>query len=148
MSGWVVITDVPVYMRERGGGGRGECGLKRSISVVRHTQMYQSRGLGQTMPGWDVIGSESGRVKLGVKSGRGKYDVWYDWVVKALLSSYMSVGRSFAERPDMPCLAITANFTADGGGKRTGLRGGRVIFSFLKNNAQDCWHWDWNRWHP
>ena len=52
--------------------------------------------------------SEVGRGKLGAKAGRGKYDMWYEWVVKALLSSCMSVGRSFAERPDMPCLAITA----------------------------------------
>jgi hypothetical protein len=27
MSGWVVITEVPVYIRDRGKGGRGECGL-------------------------------------------------------------------------------------------------------------------------
>ena len=26
-----------VYIRERGGGGRGECGLKSAISVVIHT---------------------------------------------------------------------------------------------------------------
>ena len=32
----------------------------------------------------------------------------FDCVVKALLSSCMSVGRSFAERLDMPCLATTA----------------------------------------
>ena len=42
--------------------------------------------------------SETGRGKLGAKGGRGKYDMWYDCVVKALLSSCMSVGRSFAER--------------------------------------------------
>ena len=33
MSGWDAITDAPVYMRERGGGGRGECGLKSAIST-------------------------------------------------------------------------------------------------------------------
>ena len=54
--------------------------------------------------------SETGGVKLGAKSGRGKYDIWYDWVVKAILSSCMSVGSSFAERPDMPCLDITEKF--------------------------------------
>jgi hypothetical protein len=41
--------------------------------------------------------SEAGRGKLRSKSGRGKYDLCYDWVVKALLSSCMSVRRSFAE---------------------------------------------------
>ena len=51
--------------------------------------------------------SEAGRGKLVAKTGRGKYDMWYDWVVKALLSSCMSVGRSLAERHDMPCLAIS-----------------------------------------
>ena len=34
MTGWVVITDAPVYMCERGGGGRGGYGLRSSISVV------------------------------------------------------------------------------------------------------------------
>jgi hypothetical protein len=29
MSVWVPIIDPPVYIRERGGGGRGECGLRR-----------------------------------------------------------------------------------------------------------------------
>ena len=88
----------------------------RSCRKVRHP----NTGLTLLMTGTDLLDgdtgpstisqrSEAGRVKLGVKSGRGKYDMWYDWVVKALLSSCMSVGRSFAERPDMPCLAITAN---------------------------------------
>jgi hypothetical protein len=32
-----VITDTPVYIRDRGGGGRGGCGLRNVISVVTHT---------------------------------------------------------------------------------------------------------------
>ena len=32
-----VITDASVYMRERGEGGRGECGLRSVISDVIHT---------------------------------------------------------------------------------------------------------------
>ena len=31
--------------------------------------------------------SETGQGILGSKTGRGKYDMWYDWVVKALVSS-------------------------------------------------------------
>jgi hypothetical protein len=45
----VVITDAPVYMRERGGGGRGGCGIRSVIPVVIHTEIHQSRGLGQTL---------------------------------------------------------------------------------------------------
>jgi hypothetical protein len=30
---WVAITDAPVYMRERGGGARGECGLRSAASA-------------------------------------------------------------------------------------------------------------------
>ena len=33
MSVWGAITDTPVYIRERGEGGRGECGLRDTISV-------------------------------------------------------------------------------------------------------------------
>ena len=33
----VVITDAPVYMRERGRGGRGVRGLRSAISDVIHT---------------------------------------------------------------------------------------------------------------
>ncbi len=33
----VPITDSPVYSRWQGGGGRGECGFRRVISVVIHT---------------------------------------------------------------------------------------------------------------
>ena len=37
MSVWVVITDAPpVYKYYRGGGERGECGLKSVISAVIH----------------------------------------------------------------------------------------------------------------
>ena len=43
---------------------------------------------------------------MGSQGGRGKYDMWYDWVVKALVSSCMSVGRPLAERLDLPCLAM------------------------------------------
>jgi hypothetical protein len=38
-----------VYIRERGGGGRGGSGLRRTISDVIHTHLRQSRGLGQTL---------------------------------------------------------------------------------------------------
>ena len=37
MCEWVEITDTPVYMRERGGGGRVECGLRSDISGDIHT---------------------------------------------------------------------------------------------------------------
>jgi hypothetical protein len=41
MPGWDVIRDEPVYMCEREGGGRGECGFslteEQDISVVIHT---------------------------------------------------------------------------------------------------------------
>jgi len=30
----ITITDAPVYMRERGEGGRGECGHRSTISAV------------------------------------------------------------------------------------------------------------------
>ena len=33
MSVWVEITDAPVYIREEGGGGRGECVFRRSLPV-------------------------------------------------------------------------------------------------------------------
>ena len=53
---------------------------------------------------------KGGQRILGAKAGRGKYDMWwYDWVVKALLSSYMSVGCSLTER-DVPCLVIRKFF--------------------------------------
>ena len=51
--------------------------------------------------------SEVGQGILGIKAGRGKYDMWYDWVVKALVSSCMSVGRPLTEHLDLPCLVIT-----------------------------------------
>ena len=60
--------------------------------------------------------SEAGQGILGSKAGRGKYDMWYDWVVKALVSSCMSVGRPLAERLDLPCLAITAVNILEAGG--------------------------------
>ena len=34
IPGWVVITDSPVYVCERGGGGRGGYGLRSAISTV------------------------------------------------------------------------------------------------------------------
>ena len=40
IPGWVVITDVPVYMCERGGGTRGGYGLRSAISVVIHTSIH------------------------------------------------------------------------------------------------------------
>ena len=49
--------------------------------------------------------SEVGEGILGSKTGRGKCDMWYDWVVRALVSSFMSVGRPLTER-----LAITVVF--------------------------------------
>ena len=36
--------------------------------------------------------SEVGEGILGIEGGRGKYDMWYDWVVKSIVSSFMSVG--------------------------------------------------------
>ncbi len=54
--------------------------------------------------------SEAGQGILGNKVGRGKYDMWYDWVTKAIVTSCMSVGIPLAERLDLSCLAITAVF--------------------------------------
>jgi len=34
IPGWVVITDAPVYRRERGGGGRDRCVLRIAICTV------------------------------------------------------------------------------------------------------------------
>ena len=34
MSGWVEITDVSVYMCERGGGARGGCTLRNGLLVI------------------------------------------------------------------------------------------------------------------
>ena len=39
MQVWVVITDTPVYMCERGGVRRGECGLRRVISFVIYVSL-------------------------------------------------------------------------------------------------------------
>ncbi len=50
--------------------------------------------------------SEAEQGILRNKVGRAKYDMWYDWVVKALVSSCMFVGRSLAERRDMICFAF------------------------------------------
>ena len=41
--------DTPVYIRKRGGGRRGGCGLRRVISSVIHTSIRQSHGLGQNL---------------------------------------------------------------------------------------------------
>jgi hypothetical protein len=46
LSGRVARTDAPVYMRERGGGGRGGCGLRSAISaVIRLRQTDPSAGI-------------------------------------------------------------------------------------------------------
>ena len=45
----------PVYMCGRGGGERGECGLRSAISVVIQTQIRHSRGLRETIPVWVAI---------------------------------------------------------------------------------------------
>ena len=45
--------------------------------------------------------SEAGHGILRNKAGRGKYDMWYDWVVKLLVSSCMSVGSPLTERLDL-----------------------------------------------
>ena len=55
MSVWVTITDAHVYIRERGGGERGEYGLRNTISTVIHTWIRQSHGLRQIMPVWVAI---------------------------------------------------------------------------------------------
>ena len=39
MSGWVVITDAPVYMRERGGGD-GENVDSEELSLLSYTLKY------------------------------------------------------------------------------------------------------------
>ena len=52
--------------------------------------------------------SDSGQGILAAKAGRGKYDVLYDVVCKAVMS-FMSAGCSWAVLRDTPpCLAITA----------------------------------------
>ena len=38
---------------------------------------------------------------LGSKTCRGKYDMWYDWVVKTLVSSCMSVRLTLTEHLDL-----------------------------------------------
>ena len=45
-------------MCERGGGGRGEYGIRNAISDVIHTWIRQSHGLGKTMSVWVVITDE------------------------------------------------------------------------------------------
>ena len=40
MTGWVVITDVSVYIRERGGGGRGGYGLRSVICDCVYFPFY------------------------------------------------------------------------------------------------------------
>ena len=71
------------------------------------------------IPGTDRLGggkwtpvvsqrSEVGQGILGIKAGRGKYDMWYDWVVTALLSSCMSFVASLtfhASLNNMPSIA-------------------------------------------
>ncbi len=37
VPGWVAGSDAPVYMRERGGWGRGGCGFRNTISAFIHT---------------------------------------------------------------------------------------------------------------
>ena len=54
--------------------------------------------------------SEVGQGVLGRKSGRGKYDMWYDWVVKEFVSSCMSVGRPLSEHLDLSCLVMTVDY--------------------------------------
>jgi hypothetical protein len=46
---------------EEGGDceGREECGLRRAISAVIHTEIRQSRGLGQTLLVWVAINDAS-----------------------------------------------------------------------------------------
>ena len=58
MSVWVTITDAPVYIRERGEGGRGECGLRSAVSAVIHTSIRETHGLRQTISVWVVITDE------------------------------------------------------------------------------------------
>ncbi len=38
-----------MYMFERGGGGRGECGIRNAISPVIHTYIRQTRGVRQNL---------------------------------------------------------------------------------------------------
>jgi hypothetical protein len=45
LSGCIARTDAPVYMRERGGGRRGNCMLSNDISAVMHTQIRQFHSL-------------------------------------------------------------------------------------------------------
>ena len=51
--------------------------------------------------------SEVGQGILGTKTGRGKYDMLYDVIVKTLLSSYMSSDSSLTENCNMSYLVIT-----------------------------------------
>ncbi len=53
--------------------------------------------------------SEAGQGILGSKAGRGNYDMWYDWVVKALVSSCISVGCPLTEHLDLSYLTIPHN---------------------------------------
>ena len=47
-EGGVLYT---VYMRERGGGRRGSCVLRKAISAVMHTEIRQFRRGRQRLPG-------------------------------------------------------------------------------------------------
>jgi hypothetical protein len=51
VSGLVVIADTPVYMCERGRGGWGGHGFRNDISTVIYTYIHQSRGHSHTMTG-------------------------------------------------------------------------------------------------
>ena len=52
LSGSVERTDTPVYKRERGGGRRGNCVIRNTISTVIHTWIRQFRRGLSCLPCW------------------------------------------------------------------------------------------------
>ena len=86
MPGWVAITDAPADVR-----GRPSRWRHRHDCVITTVRS-------RTRPGI-----------LCTKAGIGKYDMLYDVVCEAVMSSCMSAGCYLTERRDMvPYLAITA----------------------------------------
>ena len=64
--------------RYRGGGGRGECGIRNDISVVINTQIHQTHGLRQTMTVWVEITDSPVYIRERGGGGRGECGIRND----------------------------------------------------------------------
>ncbi len=75
-----MITDEPVYMCERGGGGRGpeSVGSETLSLLVIHTSIRQSHGLSQTMSGWTEKTDEPVYIRERGGGGRGEWTQYID----------------------------------------------------------------------